>query len=34
MKITKEAWKTILKIVVTVITTIGGVLGIQAMPPM
>lgn len=34
MKITKETWKTILKIVVTVITIIGGVLGIQAMPPM
>lgn len=34
MKIAKDTWKTIFKIIVTIVTTIGGVLGIQAMPPM
>lgn len=32
MKITKETWKNILKIVGTIIATIASVLGVQAMP--
>ncbi|MEL5896076.1 smalltalk protein [Bacteroides sp. GD17] len=32
MKISKDTWKTILKVIVTVVTTIAGVLGVQAMP--
>ncbi|WP_234819872.1 smalltalk protein [Bacteroides zoogleoformans] len=28
----RETWKNILKILVTVITTVAGVLGVQAMP--
>ena len=32
MKITKETWKDILKIVGTIIATIASVLGVQAMP--
>lgn len=31
MKITKETWKTILKLLATIITTIAGTLGVQAM---
>lgn len=31
MKIKKETWKNILKVIVTVITTIAGMLGVQAM---
>lgn len=34
MKMTKNTWRTIFKIIAAVITTIGGVLGIQAMPLM
>lgn len=34
MKITKETWKEILKIVGTVIATIASILGVQAMPPL
>jgi hypothetical protein len=32
MKISKETWKDILKIVGTIIATIASVLGVQAMP--
>ncbi len=32
MKMSRETWKNILKILVTVITTVAGVLGVQAMP--
>lgn len=32
MKISKETWKDILKIVGTIIATIANVLGVQAMP--
>lgn len=31
MKIKKETWKSILKVIVTVITTVAGVFGVQAM---
>ena len=32
MKISKETWKDILKIVSAIIATIASVLGVQAMP--
>ncbi|MCI5665011.1 MAG: smalltalk protein [Mediterranea sp.] len=31
MKIDKETWKTILKIIVTVAAAVGSVLGVKAM---
>lgn len=31
MKITKNTWKTILKVIITIATAIGGVLGVHAM---
>lgn len=31
MKISKETWKTILKVVGTIIATIAGALGVNAM---
>ena len=33
MKISKDTLKTILKLIVTVATTIAGVLGVKAMTP-
>lgn len=33
MKISRNTWKTILKVVVTIVTTIAGVLGVKAMNP-
>lgn len=33
MKISRNTWKTILKVVVTIVTTIAGVLGVKAMTP-
>ena len=34
MKISKETWKDILKIVGTIVATIASMLGVQAMPPL
>lgn len=31
MKITKDTWKTILKVIITVATAVAGVLGVHAM---
>lgn len=31
MKINKETWKTILKVIVSIATAVAGVLGVQAM---
>lgn len=31
MKISKNSWKTILKVIVTIATAIAGVLGVHAM---
>lgn len=33
MKISRNTWKTILKVVVTIATAIAGVLGVKAMNP-
>ena len=33
MKITKNTWKTILKVIGTIIATIAGALGIRGMTP-
>lgn len=33
MKISKDTWKMILKVIVTVATAIAGVLGVHAMRP-
>jgi uncharacterized membrane protein len=33
MKMTKDTWKTILKAIITIATTIVGVLGVKAMTP-
>ena len=33
MKISKNTWNTILKVIVTVATAIAGVLGVNAMTP-
>ncbi|WP_308761578.1 smalltalk protein [uncultured Bacteroides sp.] len=33
MKITKNTWKTILKVIGTIIATIAGALGISGMTP-
>ena len=33
MKIKKETWKSILKVIVTVITTVAGVFGVKARNP-
>lgn len=33
MKITKDTWKAILKMIVTVAAAIGSVLGVKAMTP-
>lgn len=33
MRITKNTWKTILKVIVTIATAIAGVLGVDAMTP-
>ena len=33
MKISKETWKKLLQLVITVLTTVAGMLGVQAMTP-
>lgn len=33
MKVSKETWKTILKVVGTIIATIAGALGVKGMTP-
>ncbi|MBQ2857057.1 MAG: smalltalk protein [Bacteroidaceae bacterium] len=33
MKISKETWKKLLQLVITVLTTVAGMLGVQTMTP-
>lgn len=33
MKITKNTWKTILKVIIAIATTIAGVLGVNTVNP-
>lgn len=34
MKISKETWKNVLKVIGALVAALAGVLGVQAMPPL